>query len=491
MTEHIIQEWLADYAALSPDELHTFASTIHHNTEVINAVFAVLDDRQKYSELVDPVCTILFGFYRSKEIELKRFTLVFLPTLIYVYLNAVAHGEKKSCRGVEALLVGLYNLEAVDDNCEAQNISFRLPSLAQASLYHEPMSLAPLSLTESALRRLEECNTKLVRWGPLTQVEKIIAQNRLVVMTALLFIYNQHISCLQKYSLDQLCKVVSKLVTQGFNKPGKRVSYSSDVPRVLPRIPVSQKFLLEILYSLYYSIFNGDVILALQAVEEVHQRACYQGYSDVMLVTNAIKNATPPAHSGQITDNPMGISLAISPSTATTVVSKSMITNASFRTKKLPDDIPIQVGRGEGDSSGLGSISEEREDGTNIAGANVGENTANPGGGGGVGSGQARRSLPKMAVNFGKKTRERLSKGRSLSSAGQQQQQLQQQQQQPTQQTGQQRGSTVNGNDSWDGDSNEVQENDSGMGDSVPSEPPPNGTAHHDHDTRTMQVSSV
>lgn len=44
--------------------------------------------------------------------------------------------------------------------------------------------------------------------------------------------------------------------------------------------------------------FNGDVILALQAVEEVHQRACYQGYSDVMLVTNAIKNATPPAHSG-------------------------------------------------------------------------------------------------------------------------------------------------------------------------------------------------
>lgn len=72
------------------------------------------------------------------------------------------------------------------------------------------MSLAPLSLTERALRRLEECNTKLVRWGPLTQVEKIIAQNRLVVMTALLFIYNQHISCLQKYSLDQLCKVVSK-----------------------------------------------------------------------------------------------------------------------------------------------------------------------------------------------------------------------------------------------------------------------------------------
>ncbi|CAB0012474.1 unnamed protein product [Nesidiocoris tenuis] len=343
MTEETIREWLADYAALGPDELHTYASTVHHNTQVINAVFAVLDDRVKYNEvsnhLVDNVCTTLFGFYRSKEIELKRFTLVFLPTLIYVYLNAVAHGEKKTCRGIEALLVGLYNLEAVDESCQAQNISFRLPSLAQASLYHEPMSLAPASLTESALRRLEECNTKLVRWGPLTQLEKIIPQNRLTVMTALLFIYNQHISCFQKHSLEQLCKVVSKLVTQGFNKPGKRISYSStDVPRVLPRIPVSSQLLLEILHCLYFSVFNGDSVLALQAVEEVHHRACYQGYTDVMLVTNAIKN-NRASRSGQITDNPMGISLAISPATTTNTVSKSMITNASFRTKKLPGEL--------------------------------------------------------------------------------------------------------------------------------------------------------
>lgn len=32
----------------------------------------------------------------------------------------------------------------------------------------------------------------------------------------------------------------------------------------------------------------------------------------------------------------MGISMAVSPSTNTVTVSKSMITNASFRTKKLP-----------------------------------------------------------------------------------------------------------------------------------------------------------
>uniref|UniRef100_A0A0K8S7B2 Hyccin n=1 Tax=Lygus hesperus TaxID=30085 RepID=A0A0K8S7B2_LYGHE len=461
MTEEIIKEWLADYAALDPGEVHTYANTVHHNTQVINAVFAVLDDRQKYNDLVEQVCTTLFGFYRSKEIELKRFTLVFLPTLIYVYLNAVAHGEKKTCRGIEALLVGLYNLEAVDESCQAQNISFRLPSLAQASLYHEPMSLAPASLTESALRRLEECNTKLVRWGPLTQLEKIIPQNRLVVMTALLFIYNQHISCLQKYSLDQLCKVVSKLVTQGFNKPGKRVSYSTDVPRVLPRIPVSPKLLMEILHSLYFAAFNGDRILALQAVEEVHHRACYQGYTDVMLVTNAIKN-TRTADSSQITDNPMGISLAISPATTTSSVSKSMITNASFRTKKLPDDIPIQINKGEGEGTALGSISEEKEEGAPPSGD--------------VSGGPTRRSLPKMAVNFGKKTRERLSKGGKG-------------------------GKSINGGDSWDGGGGgglageDSAETDSGVGaDSELSSGGKlsnNGSTPHDLDSRTMQVSSV
>jgi hypothetical protein len=46
-------------------------------------------------QLIDPVCNQLFGFYRSREIELQRFTLQFLPTLIFVYLNSVAHADKK------------------------------------------------------------------------------------------------------------------------------------------------------------------------------------------------------------------------------------------------------------------------------------------------------------------------------------------------------------------------------------------------------------
>ncbi|KAJ9590630.1 hypothetical protein L9F63_016341, partial [Diploptera punctata] len=373
MTEQIVHEWLADYSALSPVEVHSFASSLEHNQEIVTALYNVLEERNKYQELIDPVCNQLFAFYRSREIELQRFTLQFLPTLIFVYLNSVAHGDKKSCRSVETLLVGMYNLEVVDENGQPKVVSFRLPSLAQASIYHEPMSLAPCSLTESALRRLEECNTKLVSWGPLPLVEALNAQNRLKVMTALLFVYNRQLSLLHKSALEHVCKVSSKLVTQGFHKPGhhQRSSYgssdSSFVPRLLPRIPVSSQFLLELLHAVYFAMFNDFGYMATQALEDIYGRSCYEGFAEVVLVTGAIRNSLQVNPSGQPSDGPMGISVALSPATTTvTTVNKSMITNASFRTKKLPDDIPIQAPKdetgGAGEGKNLTSISEEQEE---------------------------------------------------------------------------------------------------------------------------------
>ncbi|XP_076225486.1 PI4KA lipid kinase complex subunit hyccin isoform X3 [Nomia melanderi] len=343
MTESLINEWLADCSDVSPSELHTFATTLLQDNEIVRALYVLLEERSKYSQLVDTVCDQLYNFYRSRETELQRFTLQFLPTLVYIYLNSAAHGDIKNCRSVETLLIGLYNLEIVDKSGQQKAISFRVPSLAMLSIFHEPASLAPASLTESAVRRFEECNTKLVSWGPLQQVETLNAQNRLKVMTALLFIYNQQLGYINKFALEQLCKVATKLVTQGFMKPGhhQRSSYGSEssfVPRLLPRIPVSSQFLLEFLHAVYFAMYNDCWYLGTQAVEDIHNRACYETYPDVMLVTNAIRNSASSGPSGQLSDGSIGVSVALSPS-ATATVSKSMITNASFRTKKLPDDL--------------------------------------------------------------------------------------------------------------------------------------------------------
>lgn len=44
--------------------------------------------------------------------------------------------------------------------------------------------------------------------------------------------------------------------------------------------------------------YNDCWYLGTQAVEDIHNRACYETYPDVMLVTNAIRNSANTGPSG-------------------------------------------------------------------------------------------------------------------------------------------------------------------------------------------------
>lgn len=95
-------------------------------------------------QLINPVCNQLFCFYRSGEEDLQRFTLQFLPMLVLLYLENVTHGDRQLYRSVETLLIGIYNLEIIDKSGQAKVFSFRIPSIAQASIYHEVISYTPV-----------------------------------------------------------------------------------------------------------------------------------------------------------------------------------------------------------------------------------------------------------------------------------------------------------------------------------------------------------
>lgn len=160
----------------------------------------------------------------------------------------------------------------------------------------------------------------------------------------------------------------SKIVRQGYPRinVGLKLPYNTDSsvypnPRTVHRIPISSNFLLELIHAVYFSMFNGLSTSGLQALDDIHFRATQELLSDVLLVTNGIRNSLKVNPSGQPHDGPMGISVALSPTTATSSVSKTIITNASFRTKKLPDDIPIQKEGNTKDSTHLGAISEETD----------------------------------------------------------------------------------------------------------------------------------
>lgn len=58
--------------------------------------------------MLESVCVQLFSFYRSKEVELQRFTLQFVPAFIFNYLSSVAQSNKKTFRCIETLLIGKF-----------------------------------------------------------------------------------------------------------------------------------------------------------------------------------------------------------------------------------------------------------------------------------------------------------------------------------------------------------------------------------------------
>uniref|UniRef100_A0ABK9NGG7 Hyccin n=1 Tax=Glossina morsitans morsitans TaxID=37546 RepID=A0ABK9NGG7_GLOMM len=349
MAESIVQDWLSDYQRVQaqPDEIEAFANEHDTDSEIAEAIFTIFSERHRHESLVHDICQQLLTFYRSSEKALHKFPLQFIPVLIYTYLHAVANGDKKGVRSLESLLICIYNGEVSTEDGGQKVVQFRMPILAHASVYHEEKNLP---ITD--LKRWEENCNREVKWGPHPSIEAITSYNRLKIMTALLFCYNQQVSQTQKSALIHLCRVTSQLVNEGFASKttyAHRVSYGSDQSlmskTMSPRIPLSSAFLVELVHAIYFAMFNGFGTVAIQTLEEIHNRACFEMYTELILITSAVRNSLHANPSGQPSDGPMGLSVALTPSTntVTTAVSKSMITNASFRTKKLPDDIPIQV----------------------------------------------------------------------------------------------------------------------------------------------------
>lgn len=69
--------------------------------------------------------------------------------------------------------------------------------------------------------------------------------------------------------------------------------------KTIPRIPVSSNFLLEMIEGAYFAMFNEFYTLAHLAVKDIDQRAQYELYPDVMLVTSAVINS--------LKNNPTGL----------------------------------------------------------------------------------------------------------------------------------------------------------------------------------------
>lgn len=151
------------------------------------------------------------------------------------------------------------------------------------------------------------------------------------------------------------------MVTRGFNfgkkSHSRNRSYGSDSglrsPRMLAtRIPLCSSVFLEMLHLAYFAIFNGFGSTGAQLVRDIEFRGRHDSLSNVLLVSRSVI---------QLAARATGTVEAPHISTPSQL-SKNMITNASFRTKKLEGDIPrVEADDEAAAGERMGVISEEAE----------------------------------------------------------------------------------------------------------------------------------
>ncbi len=77
-----------------------------------------------------------------------------------------------------------------------------------------------------------------------------------------------------------------------------------------PRLACNPDFLLELVNGVYFGLFNGTPWPSLRGLDDIRQRAAYEMYPEVVLVTNAIVNSLLENPSGAPQEGPMGIRVA-------------------------------------------------------------------------------------------------------------------------------------------------------------------------------------
>ncbi|KAM4874594.1 hyccin isoform 2-T3 [Thomomys bottae] len=316
----IVEEWLSEFKTLPETSLQNYATNLKDKSSLVSSLYKVIQEPQ--SELLEPVCHQLFEFYRSGEEQLLRFTLQFLPELIWCYLAVSASRNVHSSGCIEALLLGVYNLEIVDKQGHSKVLSFTIPSLSKPSVYHEPSSIGSMALTESALS--QHGLSKVVYSGPHPQREMLTAQNRFEVLTFLLLCYNAALTYMPSVSLQSLCQICSRICVCGY--PRQHVRKYKGMSN---RIPVSPGFMVQMLTGIYFALYNGEWDLAQKALDDIIYRAQLELYPEPLLVANAIKASLPHGALKSSKEGTRCIQVEITPTSSR--ISRNAVTSMSIR----------------------------------------------------------------------------------------------------------------------------------------------------------------
>nr|XP_054600624.1 hyccin isoform X2 [Nothobranchius furzeri] len=321
MDQGVVEEWLSEFKTLPDSAVVTYAASLGDKGSLIPALYKVI--RENYSDLLEPVCHQLFEFYRSGVPQLQRFTLQFLPELLWSLLSVSAARDPHTSGCIEALLLGIYNLEIVDKDGQSKVLSFTVPSLSKPSVYHEPSAIGSIALTEGALAN--HGLSRVVYSGPHLQRETFTAQNRFEVLTFLLLCYNAALSYMTSISLQSLCQLSSRVCICGYPRQQMR-RYKG----ISSRMTVTSEFLVQLISGIHYALCNGEVELGSKALDDVLYRAQLELFPEALLVGNAIKSSLRGA-ALKSNNKEGGRSIQVEITPTSSRISRNAVTSLSIR----------------------------------------------------------------------------------------------------------------------------------------------------------------
>ncbi|XP_068101247.1 hyccin 2 isoform X2 [Hyperolius riggenbachi] len=356
----VVEEWLSEYKVLPETQLAAYAATLHRKKTLVSALYKVIQDPN--NELLEPICHQLFELYRSSEVRLKRFTMQFLPELISIYLRLTASRDRQSNGCIEALLLGIYNLEIADKDGNNKVLSFTIPSLSKPSIYHEPSSLGSMALTEGALSQHDLIRVVYSDLHP--QRETFTAQNRFEVLSFLMLCYNSAIVYMPPSSYQSLCRMGSRLCVSGF--PRQHEKRWKDI---FGRVVLDPGFMVQLLTAVYHAIYNGEWELGQEVLDDIIYRAQLELYSQPLLVANAMKNSLPFDAPDSSQRGQKVLKVEVTPTVPR--ISRTAITTASIRRHRWRREGPEGTLVGE-DSINYNDADEGFSSGASVSSQPVG-----------------------------------------------------------------------------------------------------------------------
>ena len=311
----------------------------------------------------------------------------YLPHLIAIHLGSVQNNERKSYKFLETFLLAVYNNEALETTHNSQlsqyqqqqsntapattasagapvstvPLCLRVPGLGQNSIFHDSHKLElmgmekPASSTNVTASAAVPTSTSggsghqgmVFMAQSFKPVKAINAATRPGVLQLLFRAFNRLMADVSKYGIDQIARLILKILEQGGSHKQKQIH--------LRRIFLHPNVLIELLHVAYFCIYNGFQMFGNRMVELIDERAAANAWPSVLVVCQAVKRLT------NVTGGPTHVG-AWGPVPVSTPgpLAKNMITNASFRTKKMGDDIPkVLTNEEEANFSRMMSICEE------------------------------------------------------------------------------------------------------------------------------------